>query len=67
MRWSKPVNLGEGIGEDINTRFDEIDPFIRRPIDVPGNTGESLHPAGLYFIHLSSNESKQTRKAIYVK
>ena len=25
------------------------------------------HPAGLYFIHLSSNESKQTRKAIYVK
>ena len=48
-QWSKPVNLGEGIGENINTPFDEIDPFIRRPIDVPGNTGENLHPAGLYF------------------
>ena len=25
------------------------------------------HPTGLYFIHLSSNKSNQTRKAIYVK
>lgn len=43
--WSAPVNLGPGI----NTALDEIDPFIRRPMDEPGNTGNRLHPAGLYY------------------
>jgi hypothetical protein len=43
--WSEPVNLDPGI----NTALDEIDPFIRRPMDEPGNTGNRLHPAGLYY------------------
>ena len=43
--WGRPINLGEGI----NTKYDEIDPAIRHSMDLPGNTGKRLHPAGLYF------------------
>ena len=43
--WSAPVNLGASI----NTPMDELDPFIRRKLDEPGNTGDRLHPAGLYY------------------
>jgi len=48
--WGRPINLGEGI----NTKYDEIDPAIRHSMDLPGNTGKRLHPAGLYF---ASNRS----------
>lgn len=55
--WSEPVNLGSGI----NTALDEIDPFIRRPMDELGNSGDRLHPAGLYY---ASNQSAKDQPEV---
>ena len=56
-KWHAPVNLGPGI----NTALDEIDPFIRRPMDEPGNSGDRLHPAGLYY---ASNQSAKDQPEV---